>query len=165
MHRLFLSVSYYLLFSMFSFFFFFFNDTATTEIYTLSLHDALPISRACEIEQRFGFVHIQIPVERLDAAARQAALAAIVGDAVEVARQRREPVHLSERLLAARRGPARDHRAPSARREHQQMRGGFFGRPLNEIIDPDTVDRCEWHGVSCPVSARPPLRWARPALR
>src|SRR5258708_34478427 len=31
-------------------FFFFFNDTATTEIYTLSLHDALPICsarRAC----------------------------------------------------------------------------------------------------------------------
>src|SRR2546427_8857960 len=27
--------------------FFFFNDTATTEIYTLSLHDALPISGAC----------------------------------------------------------------------------------------------------------------------
>src|SRR3712207_6895139 len=27
---------------------FFFNDTATTEIYTLSLHDALPISRADE---------------------------------------------------------------------------------------------------------------------
>src|SRR5206468_12974326 len=26
------------------FFFFFFNDTATSEIYTLSLHDALPIS-------------------------------------------------------------------------------------------------------------------------
>src|SRR5256885_11052447 len=31
------------------FFFFFFNDTATTEIYTLSLHDALPISaRRCQ---------------------------------------------------------------------------------------------------------------------
>src|SRR5690349_24406723 len=28
----------------FIFMFFFFNDTATTEIYTLSLHDALPIS-------------------------------------------------------------------------------------------------------------------------
>src|SRR2546425_12644573 len=27
-------------------FFFFFNDTATTEIYPLSLHDALPISRS-----------------------------------------------------------------------------------------------------------------------
>src|SRR2546422_11684890 len=36
----------FLLFSISSFsisFFFFFNDTATTEIYTLSLHDALPI--------------------------------------------------------------------------------------------------------------------------
>src|SRR3712207_7829087 len=29
---------------LFSLLFFFFNDTATTEIYTLSLHDALPIS-------------------------------------------------------------------------------------------------------------------------
>ena len=33
-----------LFFFFFIFFFFFFNDTATTEIYTLSLHDALPIS-------------------------------------------------------------------------------------------------------------------------
>src|SRR5476651_2730003 len=32
-----------------AFLFFFFNDTATTEIYTLSLHDALPILRACRI--------------------------------------------------------------------------------------------------------------------
>src|SRR5271157_6598994 len=32
--------------NFFYFFFFFFNDTATTEIYTLSLHDALPISSA-----------------------------------------------------------------------------------------------------------------------
>src|SRR6266511_5458611 len=32
-----------LLFLPFSVCFFFFNDTATTEIYTLSLHDALPI--------------------------------------------------------------------------------------------------------------------------
>ena len=30
-------------FFLFFFFVFFFNDTATTEIYTLSLHDALPI--------------------------------------------------------------------------------------------------------------------------
>src|SRR6266404_9349620 len=29
---------------LFDLFFFFFNDTATTEIYTLSLHDALPIA-------------------------------------------------------------------------------------------------------------------------
>src|SRR2546430_14638088 len=34
-----------------TFCFFFFNDTATTEIYTLSLHDALPIS----VRADFGF--------------------------------------------------------------------------------------------------------------
>src|SRR5688572_32818185 len=33
------------IFNQLKYFFFFFNDTATTEIYTLSLHDALPISR------------------------------------------------------------------------------------------------------------------------
>src|SRR5215216_3021686 len=36
-------IFFYFIF-LFIFFFFFFNDTATTEIYTLSLHDALPIS-------------------------------------------------------------------------------------------------------------------------
>src|SRR3989440_3013250 len=36
--------------------FFFFNDTATTEIYTLSLHDALPISSRNPLEnQPFGW--------------------------------------------------------------------------------------------------------------
>src|SRR2546429_4372344 len=34
-----------------SIFFFFFNDTATTEIYTLSLHDALPISAGSNLFQ------------------------------------------------------------------------------------------------------------------
>src|SRR5437879_10625545 len=34
---------FFLLIVFSSYFFFFFNDTATTEIYTLSLHDALPI--------------------------------------------------------------------------------------------------------------------------
>src|SRR2546422_11579436 len=37
-------ISFIILSSSSCFFFFFFNDTATTEIYTLSLHDALPIS-------------------------------------------------------------------------------------------------------------------------
>src|SRR6478735_12361327 len=38
------------------FFFFFFNDTATTEIYTLSLHDALPIypRHGCEDRHEVG---------------------------------------------------------------------------------------------------------------
>src|SRR2546422_1940379 len=42
-----------LLFLLFLFFFFF-NDTATTEIYTLSLHDALPIWFLCHTDHRNG---------------------------------------------------------------------------------------------------------------
>src|SRR3712207_8258750 len=37
--------------------FFFFNDTATTEIYTLSLHDALPISLLGAAEHALEHVH------------------------------------------------------------------------------------------------------------
>src|SRR6266540_7134436 len=39
----------------FFFFFFFFNDTATTEIYTLSLHDALPVSSTTPVRTRTGW--------------------------------------------------------------------------------------------------------------
>src|SRR2546430_16358588 len=35
-------------------FFFFFNDTATTEIYTLSLHDALPISDLHQVRNEWS---------------------------------------------------------------------------------------------------------------
>src|SRR5574340_1763966 len=50
MHRrllfyIFIFLFFFILFPFLYPFFFFFNDTATTEIYTLSLHDALPISR------------------------------------------------------------------------------------------------------------------------
>src|SRR4051794_41443359 len=41
-------LSFFLACPPFFLFFFFFNDTATTEIYTLSLHDALPIFNAWE---------------------------------------------------------------------------------------------------------------------
>src|SRR5688572_33493651 len=37
------TIIFLIIFLLLFFFFFFFNDTATTEIYTLSLHDALPI--------------------------------------------------------------------------------------------------------------------------
>src|SRR2546421_12172414 len=39
------------------FFFFFFNDTATTEIYTLSLHDALPIFQVRREQSRVASEH------------------------------------------------------------------------------------------------------------
>src|SRR5256886_12667303 len=40
-------------------FFFFFNDTATTEIYTLSLHDALPISSGARAVVISGYLSEQ----------------------------------------------------------------------------------------------------------
>src|SRR5256884_9100872 len=47
-------------------FFFFFNDTATTEIYTLSLHDALPIYGFCERFGRSVGAHYEIaPLPRI----------------------------------------------------------------------------------------------------
>src|SRR5256885_6406620 len=53
-----------------AFIFFFFNDTATTEIYTLSLHDALPISG----------LHFQRPGHIHHANATAAGLRAQTGD-------------------------------------------------------------------------------------
>src|SRR5258708_21458609 len=45
------------------FFFFFFNDTATTEIYTLSLHDALPIWDSDVLARLGGDEFAVLPVE------------------------------------------------------------------------------------------------------
>src|SRR6266498_6161705 len=51
--------SSFLLIFFFFFFFFFCNDTATTEIYTLSLHDALPIYRRRQDALRCLLAHRQ----------------------------------------------------------------------------------------------------------
>src|SRR2546430_13475883 len=56
------------------FFFFFFNDTATTEIYTLSLHDALPICERPGAEGHHERGAADHPPERLASAAE------IIGD-------------------------------------------------------------------------------------
>src|SRR2546426_11790095 len=58
-----------MIFSSFFFFFFFFNDTATTEIYTLSLHDALPISLGRLLGRHSSFCRIR--VQRSDGIARR----------------------------------------------------------------------------------------------
>src|SRR3712207_9271602 len=53
---------------------FFFNDTATTEIYTLSLHDALPISEAgCSRPRRVSSFHIIVSIAAVSAASARAA--------------------------------------------------------------------------------------------
>src|SRR2546430_17674355 len=56
-------------------FFFFFNDTATTEIYTLSLHDALPIFGLAQVplrgdRRRSPGREVDVP-ERAEAALRR----------------------------------------------------------------------------------------------
>src|SRR3712207_7172621 len=53
-------------------YFFFFNDTATTEIYTLSLHDALPISQSISSASRWAITRSSagaLPSRRLAATA------------------------------------------------------------------------------------------------
>src|SRR5688572_32377904 len=56
------------MFFFFFFFFFFFNDTATTEIYTLSLHDALPIwLRRAPVFERHD-LHVKARVKVHDSA-------------------------------------------------------------------------------------------------
>src|SRR2546422_8627896 len=48
-------------------FFFFFNDTATTEIYTLSLHDALPICSETQLTPEQRIRNHPQPRDRLQA--------------------------------------------------------------------------------------------------
>src|SRR5688572_33091336 len=43
---------------------FFFNDTATTEIYTLSLHDALPIYRSNHVEGNIAGLRLGLVARR-----------------------------------------------------------------------------------------------------
>src|SRR6185369_9301684 len=55
---LFSFIIFFIFLFFFFFFFFFFNDTATTEIYTLSLHDALPI---CRRGRQTAFILSSVP--------------------------------------------------------------------------------------------------------
>src|SRR2546422_5973116 len=79
-------------------FFFFFNDTATTEIYTLSLHDALPIFRPAEVALHYvGPANQQEPL----LAQRQGLECCRVGDArsEEHTSELQSRLHLVCRLL------------------------------------------------------------------
>src|SRR2546426_10229172 len=78
-------------FPLYSLFFFFFNDTATTEIYTLSLHDALPI---CATSRRSA----SSPRRRRGSRSRRRAPASSTPDASPARRlpHRRSEEHTSE---------------------------------------------------------------------
>src|SRR5690348_18128273 len=82
-------------------FFFFFNDTATTEIYTLSLHDALPIS---DLDTRHSSYrskshgHFRAPC-RAKAVNSWGGLTAFARRSEEHTSELQSPVHLVCRLL------------------------------------------------------------------
>src|SRR2546426_5681634 len=117
--------------------FFFFNDTATTEIYTLSLHDALPISRAvdrCErllqraaaavramerVVQRGGQRRVRLPgVAAADGLVHRAPRP---DEALVRLRVRGEPLVLCPRAGCAPTGlPRHEHRRPGAVRRSQR---------------------------------------------
>src|SRR3989442_12664680 len=99
------------------FFFFFFNDTATTEIYTLSLHDALPIYLGA---QRPLVVEAQRDVE-LARLQRELELLEVGADRVVFRR-------VDARVVGGRGRDAGDHRehgeGDGAERSHRSSWGG-----------------------------------------
>src|SRR5258708_14221704 len=80
-------------------FFFFFNDTATTEIYTLSLHDALPIYRQ-EIRRRRDGRAGPIRVKDVDLGGRR------IIRSEEHTSELQSPDHLVCRLLLEKKKPS-----------------------------------------------------------
>src|SRR2546430_10304129 len=106
--------------------FFFFNDTAPTEIYTLSLHDALPISQVRALDP---VAEIQ---QHLGDAAHAAAADADEVDGVDTARSEEHTSELQSQsnlvcrlLLEKKKKTAPTRRAPS----HRCCRRQSFARP------------------------------------
>src|SRR2546422_3562732 len=81
-------------------FFFFFNDTATTEIYTLSLHDALPISRLApdDPEHQAAHAHWQAALHELCDWAGPTAMAPLARSPLIAARSEEHTSELQSRL-------------------------------------------------------------------
>src|SRR5258708_8984919 len=80
--------------------FFFFNDTATTEIYTLSLHDALPIYRANDIARQFRLAEV---------GALQELRRAVIDRSEEHTSELQSPDHLVCRLLLEKKKKLNEH--------------------------------------------------------
>src|SRR5256885_4831171 len=102
--------------------FFFFNDTATTEIYTLSLHDALPISEDEMVHRRRKRLLARGPTKTTGTrSCRLACLEKLPGDMIEYLRSEehtselQSPCNLVCRLLLEKKNQARETRRPYAR--------------------------------------------------
>src|SRR5438552_14922064 len=89
---------------MYNFIFFFFNDTATTEIYTLSLHDALPIYLSVLIPTITSGSPVICADQRL------------LGRSEEHTSELQSPDHLVCRLLLEKKKPECYHQRVNAKR-------------------------------------------------
>src|SRR5256885_6967227 len=98
------------------FYFFFFNDTATTEIYTLSLHDALPISPTKLVT--LGD-EVEVMVLEIDEDKRRISL----GRSEEHTSELQSPCNLVCRLLLEKKKKPRDYHAVEISELHDSVRG------------------------------------------
>src|SRR3712207_8979869 len=100
-----------------TYFFFFFNDTATTEIYTLSLHDALPICLQAHLAQRL--VDLQGAGPPLGSLPRQ---------------RHRRPLGWLQRRRRRRRPPVQDRKSTRLNSSHANISYAVFCLKKKKII-------------------------------
>src|SRR2546426_7464848 len=87
--------------------FFFFNDTATTEIYTLSLHDALPISKLAKYKGEDIEISNEAEAQKVVAAVEPARwqVASVAQRSEEHTSELQSPCNLVCRLLLEKKKP------------------------------------------------------------
>src|SRR6266542_1836931 len=136
------------MFTYLFFFFFFFNDTATTEIYTLSLHDALPTWRPWRSERWSGLCVQPLLVLRavvaLELLKRLRGVDGVLDDAGHRGQQRRvDPgLRMPERRPLERLGTVEEHLLDV---DHERQRGAV---PAHHHL---VEERCLAHQPSPPV--------------
>src|SRR2546427_2276532 len=134
--------------------FFFFNDTATTEIYTLSLHDALPISARARDR---GAGHRAPPGRRADDDLRR--FGEVPGGGCPPARDRRKGIRLGLVARLGGEGPPATRRARGDRAElraHSPLEPRRDGHPAAAVPGgPESRNaRLERQGNPRPAGAR-----------
>src|ERR1051325_12214704 len=88
------------------FFFFFFNDTATTEIYTLSLHDALPICSTHLFASRARWEFIMKPCKRSEEHTSELQSPYVISYAVFCLKKKTDTNNAAQQTALAREPPA-----------------------------------------------------------
>src|SRR2546422_2202497 len=103
--------------------FFFFNDTATTEIYTLSLHDALPISFDIGfIAEEVAILGVSFSLAPSRASLIIAVASGLCGRSEEHTSELQSRLHLVCRLLLEKKKPLADERFEARPHPRDQLR-------------------------------------------